>query len=79
LIEAGRLNAARFDTESALAAYEKIYKRALAQSIKGRNQLAEAGRANQTLPIHMPGTMQPCELLNGESRELNQKLPAAKI
>jgi glycosyltransferase involved in cell wall biosynthesis len=32
LVEAGRLNAARFDTETALVAYEEIYKRALVAS-----------------------------------------------
>jgi hypothetical protein len=70
LVEAGRLNAARFDAESALTAYEKIYKRALAQSKESRNQRAVAGRPNQALPIHMPGTMAPSEILNGESRGL---------
>lgn len=40
LVKNGRLNAARFDTETALSAYEEIYKRAFAT---GRDQEEEPG------------------------------------
>ncbi len=61
LVKNGRLNAARFDTETALSAYEEIYKRAFAT---GRDQKAEPGGKRAT---RVGVQAQPCLEYQGKA------------